>query len=70
MWLSDEHFATDTEMRSLESTLMPSILVLVQHFLTVVPFGMAMYTLCHFTLEVCDLVFDINFIVVTVKRLP
>ena len=47
-------------------------LALVQHFLTKptpLHFGLVMYILCHYMLEVCDLCFDFDFTGITVKRL-
>ena len=51
-------------MQSLEFAQLAFGLVVVQYFLTVLPslcFGMVMYILCHYMLEVCDLLFDCNF---------
>lgn len=55
---------SDMEMQSLEFVQLVFGLVVVQYFLTVFPslcFGMAMYILCHYMLEVCALLFDCNF---------
>ena len=52
------------EMESLEFAQLVCSLALVQYFLTMLPslhFGMVMYILCHYMLEVCDLLFDLDF---------
>ena len=55
---------SDMEMQSLEFALIVLGLALVQYFLTMLPslcFRMVMYILCHYMLEVCDLLFDFDF---------
>ena len=59
------------EMENLVFTLLGFVLDLVRHFLTVLPilpFGVVMYILCHCMLEVCNLLFDFDFIGDIVKR--
>ena len=54
----------DTEMQSLEFTQLVFSLALVQCFLTMLPFlhfGIVMYILCYYMLEVCDLLFYFDF---------
>jgi len=46
------------EMQSLKFAQLLYSLALVQYFLKKLPFGMVMYILCHYILEVCDLLFD------------
>lgn len=46
-------------LQDLKFTLLGFSLALVQYFITVPPpFGMAMYSLCLYVLEVCDLPFE------------
>jgi hypothetical protein len=52
-------------MQNLEIALLAFIPALIQYFLTVpslLPFGMVMFILRHYILEVCDLVFYFDFI--------
>ena len=56
---------SDMEMQSLEFAQPVFSLALAQHFLAILPFlrfEMAMYILCHYMLEVCDLFLDFDFI--------
>ena len=56
--------ASAMKMQSLEFVQLVFGLALVQYFLTMPPslcFGMVMYILCHYMLEVCDLFFDFYF---------
>lgn len=55
---------SDMEMQSLEFAQLVFGLTLVQYFLTMFPFlhfGVVMYILCHYMLQVCDL-FDLDLI--------
>ena len=55
----------DVEMKSLKFALLAFSLALIKHFLTMsyfLVFGMGMIILCHYMLEVCDLIFHLNFI--------
>ena len=48
---------SDMEIQTLEFAHLVFHLALVQYFLTMLPslcFGMVMYILCYYTLEVCD----------------
>lgn len=45
------------EMQSMEFAQLVFSLVLIQYFLTVLLFGMVMYILCHYMLEVCNFLF-------------
>lgn len=48
---------SDIEMQNLELAQLVFRLALVQCFLTMLPsrcFGLAMYSLCHYMLEICD----------------
>ena len=61
------------ERQSLEFAQLVFGLAVVRSFLAVLsflPFGLAVYVLCHCMLEVYDLLFDFDFTGVTVKRLP
>ena len=52
------------KMQSLEFAQLVFSLALVQYVLTILPslcFRMKMYILCHYMLEVCDLLFDFDF---------
>lgn len=60
------------EMQSLEFTLLVFSLALAQCFLAMVsflPFGIVMYILYHYMLEVWDLLFQSDSQGITVKRL-
>ena len=46
---------SDMEVRSLEFAQLVYHLALAHYFLTMPPFGMAMYILCHDMLEACGL---------------
>ena len=55
---------SDIEVQNLEFSLQVFGLALVQHFLNVFPFlcsGPVMCILCHYMLEVCDLLFYFDF---------
>lgn len=57
-WRSEECF--DISYGDAEFGVCPVCLTLVQYFLTMLrslPFGIVVYILCHYMLEVCDLVF-------------
>ena len=49
------------EMQSFEFAQLVFSLALVQYFLIILPFGMTVYILSHYMLEVCDLLFDFDF---------
>ena len=57
---SEEHIDIDTEIQSLEFSQLVFGLALVQYFLTMLPFGIVMHTLCHVS-EGCDLIFCFDF---------
>ena len=60
-------WTSDMKMQNLKLDLLVFSLALVQHFLTTLPsFGMVMYLLCHYMLEVYDLLFYFDFTGVTV----
>ena len=63
---------SDLETQSLEFAQMVFGLPLVQYFLSMLPslhFGMVLYILCHYMLEVCDLLFYFDFQVIIIKTL-
>lgn len=50
----------DLEMQSLEFAHLFFSLTLVQYLFTVLSFAIVLYVLCHYMLEVCDLLFFIH----------
>lgn len=61
MGAGSEKLTSDVEMQSLGLTLLVLGLVLVEHFLTTLPFlpfGLVMYILCRCMLEACGLLSD------------
>ena len=63
-WRSEEELVSDMEMQSLEFSPLVFHLALVLYFFAIfssLHFGMVMYILYHYMLEVCDLLFDFDF---------
>lgn len=55
---------SDMEIKNLEISQLVFGLALIHYFLTMLPFlcfGMIMYILCHYMLEVCDLLLGFEF---------